>query len=228
MMLMPGDALRLKNFAGPLLDFMGKLMGPEGPTKWFPAFKRFLRGENPWDGAPLFEAWKTLSTGRFTSLAKAEELYSTVGITILGLPCMAELASKLTDGEEEYDLVAVTPAMLGASPRGGTTHYTWTHYGEFLALAREVGLGVCPPEIIFEARYSYLEQPCYGDETWREVKFLMEPIGRSIISMTHDSCGDDAKLRLDTYDLDDNYMHNAPDGMVDMEAVFLAVLPREK
>lgn len=223
MKLMPGDALR--NFAGPLSDFMQKLLGPDGLTKWLPAFKRFLRGENPWDGAPLFEAWKTLRTGRFTSLAQIEELYKAVGISIVGLPTAAELASRLTDEKEEFDLVVVTPAMLGASSRR-TRHYSYTQYSEFLALARDAGLELCSPALIFEARYSYLEQPCYGEETWREVKFLMEPIGRSLVSMTHDSCGGDARLRFDTYDLDDNYIESAVEGIIDVEAQFLAVLPR--
>ena len=45
--IMLGD-VSVKELHGPWMDFMDKLQGEDG-RKWFDAFKRFLRKENPWN-----------------------------------------------------------------------------------------------------------------------------------------------------------------------------------
>jgi len=40
--------ISIKEFQGPLMDFMCKLQDENGREEWFKPFKRFLRKENPW------------------------------------------------------------------------------------------------------------------------------------------------------------------------------------
>jgi hypothetical protein len=51
-----------KELHGPWFDFMDKLQGNESAL-WFAAFKRFLRKENPWDGATKKERITFTVTG---------------------------------------------------------------------------------------------------------------------------------------------------------------------
>lgn len=76
-----------KELHGPWADFMEKLQGEES-TLWFAAFKRFLRKENPWDGATKID--------RITFTVK--------GLGLTGAEWITRLEScgyKLSDGARE-------------------------------------------------------------------------------------------------------------------------------
>ncbi len=162
---MLGEALR--TVCGPLGDLNQKLSGPNG-EEWLTALKRFLRKENPWDGAVTFPTWKTITLGAFQDVKSLTEALEKNGFRvsdwasgILGQPAFTMAAEKT-----KVKLVKITVAELGFS-EGAT-------YGEICDKAQESGFHLCPAETGPQLRLQYGDQP-YGE--WLTV--AMEPIADS-------------------------------------------------
>jgi len=139
---------------------VNKLGGIEG-------VKRFLSGETVIQVAEhKFKTWKTIKLG--TGLKTAEEFrrvlrdgefrLSDWASDILGKP-----AFKAADEETEVDLVKVTVAELGFK-KGARRNQIYER-------AKELGLGLCPPEVGPQLRLQYQDQP---NGEW--ILVAMEPI----------------------------------------------------
>lgn len=139
---------------------VNKLGGMEG-------VKRFLSCETVIQVAEhKFKTWKTIKLG--TGLKTAEEFrrvlrdgefrLSDWASDILGKP-----AFKAADEETEVDLVKVTVAELGFK-KGARRNQIYER-------AKELGLGLCPPEVGPQLRLQYQDQP---NGEW--ILVAMEPI----------------------------------------------------
>jgi len=120
----------------------------------------------PPEATSRFNAWKTIKLG--TGLKTAEEFrrvlrdgefrLSDWASDILGKP-----AFKAADEETEVDLVKVTVAELGFK-KGARRNQIYER-------AKELGLGLCPPEVGPQLRLQYQDQP---NGEW--IVVAMEPI----------------------------------------------------
>ena len=61
--------LSLGDFLRPMMDFFTKLLA--NPQKWWPAFKQFLREENPWEKTE-FPIWRIVTVPWFFGLFSRE------------------------------------------------------------------------------------------------------------------------------------------------------------
>ncbi len=159
---MLGEALR--TVCGPLGDLNQKLSGPNG-EEWLAALKRFLRKENPWDGAVAFPAWKTITLGTHKNVKDLRKALDQSGYRLSGWASdiLGKRVFQLAKEETEVNLVKVSVKDLGFVKA--------TTYQEICYKARELGLHLCPAEVGPALRLQYPDQPA-GE--WLTV--AMEPI----------------------------------------------------
>jgi len=162
---MLGEALR--TVCGPLGDLNQKLSGSNG-EEWLTALKRFLRKENPWDGATTFPVWKTVTLGTFKDVKSLKKALEEKGFRIgdWAADVLNQRTFKLAKEETEVNLVRLSVKELGF-PRGAP-------YGEICAKAQELGLNLCPAEVGPALRYQYPDQP-----TGEWLTVAMEPLAVS-------------------------------------------------
>lgn len=175
--------ISVRDLHGPWSDFMDKLQS-EDSEKWFSAFKKFLREENPWPKLCVFPIWKTIRLGTGLNTANDfREAIKTAGMyignwanDILGKPTFTAGTK-----EEEVDLVVVSNADLGFKD-GAKLKDTY-------ARALELGLELCLNEVGPQLRLQYTNQP---NDEW--LLLAMEPIvgsgdDRELFSVGRDDLG---------------------------------------
>ena len=135
---MLGEALR--TVCGPLGDLNQKLSSPNG-EEWLTALKRFLRKENPWDGAITFSVFRTITLGHYKTMKELRKCLDRqrVEVSSWASDIMNRPAFTLTPEKTEVDLVVLSVAEL-AFPEGAT-------YGKICDKAKELGLHLCPAEV---------------------------------------------------------------------------------
>ncbi len=148
--LMLGSALQ--QIAGPLADFAQKLSGPDGNTKWLPAFKRFLRGENPWDGKPMFRVWRTITLGQRESIHDLIAALDYADILVHQDIRTALGRTKLIPTSEHLNIELTKVSFRDIGFPDGA------HYAVAKRRLAELGLGLCSMDMVAEARLAYLDQ----------------------------------------------------------------------
>lgn len=115
---------------------------------------------------PVFGTWKTVKLG--TGLKTADDFRGAAelqGMKIVGFAndIIEKPTFSVSTNETEVELVNVSVAELGFTD-GATCE-------DFYARAKELGLGLCPPEVGPQLRLQYLDQPEYK---W--IAIAMDPI----------------------------------------------------
>lgn len=148
--LMLSDALR--ELSGPLAEFHTKLCGADGNTVWLPAFKRFLRRENPWDGKPFFKAWKTITIGSYPTAEALIEAVEKAGMGVHDEVKTFAQSGKFSVAKEPKEVQLITPTIGELRLFGPTAHQI--HLG-----LHDVGLMPLTVEMVLLARLKYTTQP---------------------------------------------------------------------
>jgi hypothetical protein len=149
--IMLGEALR--EVCGPFKDFVAKLEGSDGTTIWLPAFKRFLRKENPWS------VWRTIKLG--SEFKSADDFRSALskkgnqtGDWANDIMSTTEFVKAMegVNPDEEFDLVVRTTAELIGEERDAIRE-------EIYAGATRLGLEKCSAWMGPKVRLDYQSQP---------------------------------------------------------------------
>lgn len=151
----------LAEAVGPLKDFLEKLSGLEG-SKWFEAFKLFLRKEEPW---PVFPVWKTITIGTYKAVSRLKADLINNGFQIS--KWVDDILDKITlsSKKTKLNLVMATVAELGFKDGA--------YFQDICKRVLELG-ELCPAEVGPQLRLQYKDQPM---SEW--ILVVMKPITAS-------------------------------------------------